>query len=52
MRHLAVEELHDGLAAIRESPADRGVLKLIVQPPLTLRRARPRGDSSCYRGAP
>ncbi len=33
MRHLTTEELHDGLAAIRESPADQGVLKLIVRRP-------------------
>jgi hypothetical protein len=33
MRHLTVEELHDGLAAIRESPADQGVLELIVRRP-------------------
>src|SRR5262245_35876784 len=33
MRHLTTEELHDGLDVIRESPADQGVLKLIVRRP-------------------
>ena len=35
MRHLSTEELQAGLNEIRESPADQGVLRLIVRRPAT-----------------
>lgn len=38
MRHLTAEELTAGLDEIRKSPADRGVLKLIVRRPATDQR--------------
>lgn len=38
MRHLTLEELHAGLDDIRSSPADQGVLALIVRRPAVDRR--------------
>jgi MOSC domain-containing protein YiiM len=37
-RHLTLDELHNGMATILQSPADRGVVKAIVIRPATNRR--------------
>ena len=40
VKHLAMETLEGGLDEIRRSPADRGVLELIVRRPQTEERER------------
>jgi hypothetical protein len=51
MRHLTIEELQAGLTEIRQSPADAGVLEMIVRRPgIGLRQILPEGQLDLLEG--